>query len=461
MIRLILLRLLESYFRHRWLYLSPIAFMVAAMIGYLILVPAPYVSEGTLYVQKETLLSTLTSVRTNVFGRYVTPAEETVGELYQLMNSDGFMRAIVQQTELEPLMNEGPKAVEQTLDQVRDSIWFRSLGNNLVEVNTEAEEPQVAAQLATSTIETYTRWKTNISRDEGVAAQQFFQNLVDTYRTALDGERSRLTDYLVAHPEPVRGDRPPVEAAQIAQLEAAVELAEERLRDAEDKEEETQLALAQTESNIRQSYIVVDAPMVPLEPTRSKTELAIILVGFLAIGGVFSLAGVVGGALLDRSLRYPVDVKFGLQLPVLATIPEATEPSARAFTTSRMDSSAHAYPDEGRKLISVRTQERAASGATANAANANGGGTNGRETNAHGTNGNGNSNGRNEHHQNGYPRRTGARDSARDSATEQSPEATPHANTTTDHQSSASHSNTSQPDTFTGGERLKQLFGQQ
>ncbi len=322
MLRLILLRLLESYFRHRWLYLSPILFMSLAMVGYLTLVPAPYVAEGTLYVQKETLLSTLTSVRTNVFGRYVTPAEETVGELYQLMNSDGFMRAIIQQTDLEPLMNEGPRVVDETLEQVRDSIWFRSLGNNLVEVNTEAELPQVAAQLATSTIETYTRWKTNISRDEGVAAQQFFQGLVDTYRTDLNAERNRLTDYLVGHPEPVRGERPPVEAAQIAQLEAAVALAEERLRNAEDKEEETQLALAQTESNIRQSYIVVDAPTVPLEPTRSKTELAVVLAIFLMVGAVFSIAGVIGGAILDRSLRFPVDVKQGLDLVVLAVIPE-------------------------------------------------------------------------------------------------------------------------------------------
>lgn len=359
MFRLILLRLLESYFRHRWLYLLPIALMAVAMVGFLALVPAPYVAQGTVYVQKETLLSTLTSVRTNVFGRYVTPAEETVGELYQLMNSDGFMRAIIQQTDMEPLMNEGPKAVEQTLDQVRDSIWFRSLGNNLVEVNTKAEEARVSAQLANSTIETYTRWKTNISRDEGVAAQQFFQNLVDTYRAALETERSRLTDYLVAHPQPVRGDRPPVEEAQIAQLQAAVNLAEERLRDAEDKEEETQLALAQTESNIRQSYLVVDAPTVPLEPTRSKTELVVILALFLMVGGVFSVAGIVGGALLDQGLRYPVDIRYGLKLPVLATIPEAPEPTSRMHTTRSYTAEQTRYTTQPKLIPDLATHTTA------------------------------------------------------------------------------------------------------
>jgi len=323
-IRLIILRLLESYFRHRWLYLLPIALMGVAMAGYIALVPAPYTAEGTLYVQQETLLSSLTSVRSNGFGfRYVTPSEETVGELYQLMNSDGFLRAIVQQTDLESRMNEGPKAIEETLTEARDAVWFRSLGNNLVAVNATFTMPRVAAQLVEATIETYTLWKTNISHDESVAAQDFFVELVATYRADLEAERRTLTNYLVSHPEPVRGNRPPEEAATIAQLSATVDLAEERLRNAENKEEDAQLALAQTESNIRQSYFVVDAPQVPLEPKRSKKELALVLALFLTVGGMFSVAGIVGGALLDRSLRFPVDVSQGLQLPVLALIPEA------------------------------------------------------------------------------------------------------------------------------------------
>ncbi len=324
MIRLIVLRLLESYFRHRWLYLLPIVLMVAAMTLYITFVPAPYTAEGTLYVQQETLLSSLTSVRSNGFGfRYVTPSEETVGELYQLMNSDGFLRAIVQQTDLESRMNEGPKAIEETLTKARDAVWFRSLGNNMVAVNATFTMPRVAAQLVQSTIDTYTLWKTNISHDESVAAQDFFVDLVATYRNELDTERRTLTNYLISHPEPVRGNRPPEEAATIAQLSATVDLAEERLRNAENKEEDAKLSLAQTESNIRQSYFVVDAPQIPLEPKRSKKELALVLALFLTVGMVFSVAGIVGGALLDRSLRFPLDIGQGLQLPVLALIPEA------------------------------------------------------------------------------------------------------------------------------------------
>ena len=327
MIRLILLRLSESYFRHPWLYLLPVLLMAGAMTIYIVMVPAPYIAEGTLYVQQETLLSSLTSVGSTSLGfRYVTPAEETVGELYQLMNSEGFIRAIIQQTDLEAKMTGGPIAVDQIIKETREAVWFRSLGNNLVMVSAQYAMPRVSAQLVAATVETYTRWKTNISREESVAARDFFKDLVNSYSLALDAERSTLTDYLVAHPEPVRGARPPVEAARIAQLDAAVNLAEERLRDAEHKEEDAQLALAQTESNIRQSYFVVDAAKQPLEPKRSKKELVMIAAIFMIAGGFFSMAGIVGAALLDRTLRFPVDVKHGLKLPVLVAIPESVEP---------------------------------------------------------------------------------------------------------------------------------------
>jgi capsular polysaccharide biosynthesis protein len=359
-IRSIILRLLESYFRHRWLYLLPIGLMAAAMALYIVLVPAPYTAEGTLYVQQETLLSSLTSVRSSGFGfRYVTPSEETVGELYQLMNSDGFMRAVVGQTDLEARMNEGPRVIEETLREAREAVWFHGLGNNLVAINATFTMPRVAAQLVEATIETYTLWKTNISRDESAAAQTFFADLVTTYRTELDAERNTLTTYLVTHPEPVRGNRPPEEAATIAKLTAAVELAEERLRNAENKEEDAQLAVAQTESNIRQSYFVVDAPQVPTEPKRSKKELAMVLALFLAVGGIMSVTGIVGGALLDRSLRFPVDVKQSLQLPVLALIPE----SAPRYVRNSTGSSAarhHGYVQPRTALLPLKNIERPA-----------------------------------------------------------------------------------------------------
>jgi hypothetical protein len=52
MARLIILRLLDSYFRHRWLNLLPIVLMIGLASASFTLAEPEFVSRGRLYVQK-------------------------------------------------------------------------------------------------------------------------------------------------------------------------------------------------------------------------------------------------------------------------------------------------------------------------------------------------------------------------------------------------------------------------
>lgn len=319
MVRLVLLRILESYFRHRWLYLLPIVAMSAAAMIYIAIMPAKYVVNGTLYIQADNLLSSLTDIRSDGYS-YVTPAQATTGELYQLLNAKAFLRAIIQKTDMEAKMAEDEETAARTIDEAKNAIWLQELGNNLVMVSAEHEMPRVAQQLASATIETYIQWKINLNREESVAAQTFFTDLIKTYQSQVEPARAMLDGYLKAHPKPLQGDRPDEETAQIKQLQDALNSAEERLRRAENQEESARLSLAQAESTVRQSYFVVDAPERPLGPEDSKKDLLLTLILFIAAGFALSFVGIVGGALLDDSLRFPVDVVHGLQLPVLTMI---------------------------------------------------------------------------------------------------------------------------------------------
>lgn len=319
MVRLVLLRLLESYFRHRWLYLLPIVAMSMAALFYIATIPATYVVNGTLYIQNDNLLSSLTDIRSDGFS-YVTPAQATTSELYQLLNAKAFLRAIIQKTDLEVKMAQDEETAAQTIDEAKDAIWLQELGNNLVMVSAQHEMPRVAQQLTDATIETYIQWKINLNREESVAAQNFFTDLIKTYRTQVEPAQQALDSYLKTHPKPLQGDRPDEESADIKRLQTAVDTAEERLRRAENQEESARLALTQAESTVRQSYFVVDAPERPLAPERSKQEMVLILFLFVAAGFGLSFVGIVGGALLDDSLRFPIDVVHGLNLPVLTMI---------------------------------------------------------------------------------------------------------------------------------------------
>ena len=331
MVRLVLLRLLESYFRHRWLYLLPIVFMAGAALVYILNMPPTYVVSGTLYIQNDNLLSSLTDILNDGFS-YVTPAQATTGELYQLLNTKAFLRAIIQKSDLEVKMTQNAETTAATIKDAKDAIWLQELGNNLVMVAAEHEMPRIAQQLADATIETYIQWKINLDREESAAAQNFFTDLIKTYHTEVEPARQALDNYLKVRPKPIQGDRPDEESAEIKRLQAALDTAEERLRRAENQEESARLALTQAESTVRQRYFVVDAPTRPLAPERSKKELLLTLVLFMASGVGLSVVGIVGGALLDDSLRFPIDVTHGVNLPVLTMLQQAPIKVTKAYT---------------------------------------------------------------------------------------------------------------------------------
>ncbi|MBX3013818.1 MAG: hypothetical protein KF832_20010 [Caldilineaceae bacterium] len=321
MLRLVLLRVLESYFRHRWLYLLPIVFMAVTAVGYTASQPATYVVSGTLYIQDKNLLSSLTNIRSDGF-TYITPAQATMGELYQLLNAKAFLRAIIQKTDMEAKMALDSTTVEATIQEVREAISVEELGNNLVKIVAKHEMPRTAQQVADATVETYIQWKINLNREESLAAQNFFVDLAKTYRAEVEPAQQALDIYLRNHPRPLQGERPDEETAAIRQLQAALDAAEERLQRTENQEESARLALIQAESTVRQSYFVVDEPTRPLKPEQGKKDM-LLTIGIFLVAGVFlSGVAIIGGALLDNTFRFPVDVEHGMATPVLTMVLE-------------------------------------------------------------------------------------------------------------------------------------------
>lgn len=328
MLRLVILRFLESYFRHRWLWLLPIVLMIG-LAGVSVARTEPYyISRGAVYVQKETLLASLTALQSEGFS-WVTPAQSTTNDIKELMQTDAFIRAVIQQTDLESEMSAGPVAASETINAVRTAVWVQPLGDNLVQVGAIHDRAAIAHQLASGVIEAYLRWKINEDREESTAAQTFFADLIVSYRQDLDAAQGVLEAYLLEHPDPARGERSSVEQLQIDQLEAAVELAAVRLKSALDNDENTRLSVATSEGKIRQKYYVIDSPRLPDEAENSLRGALINSLIFVVVGAILSVIGVAGGALIDRTYRFPVDVVHTTGLPVIAILPDTT-PTGKA-----------------------------------------------------------------------------------------------------------------------------------
>lgn len=336
MIRRIVLRLLESYFRHRFLSLGPIVLMTVLAGAWFLTATPAYIARAAVYVNKDSLLASLTPFREHGFS-WVTPAEATVDQYNELLKTDAFVRSAVHLTDLEEQMSEGPEAVAATLVEARDAVWVQTLGNNLILVGAAYEEPEVAQQLAAAVIETYTQWKVNTRWEESLAAVEFFDGLIETYQQELTAAQEELRAYLEAHPEPVRGDRPASEELEMERLRAAFDQAFTRRANALASQESAQLAVAVAESEVRRSYVVLDAPRLPLSPERSRRNMLMTGTVFVVVGIVLTLVGVVGSALLDRTMRFPSDVRVLLELPMLAAIPDVCKESGKDEARNQPD----------------------------------------------------------------------------------------------------------------------------
>jgi hypothetical protein len=74
---------------------------------------------------------------------------------------------------------------------------------------------------------------------------------------------------------------------------------------------------------------------MPLKPETSLKKIGLTLGVFLIVGIIISAIGIVGGALLDRSFLFPLDVWVGVNLPVLAMVADKTVPAKKKFPFGR------------------------------------------------------------------------------------------------------------------------------
>jgi capsular polysaccharide biosynthesis protein len=328
MMRIVLLKLIESFFQRFWLLLLPVLAMLSAGGGWIAISPSEYTSSGTLYVEKDSLLADLTS--TSIDGSWwVTSAQMTINEINELMSTRSFVRSAIQRTNLEAYMSGSPAEIDTTIQAFRDMLWMRTMGDKVVSINATSEDPQLAQQVVNATLESYIQWKLNTDYQESVVAQSFFVNLIKPYEEDLERARNELMLFVEYYPEPVRGERPWEELMELQRLQANLERAEERVNETLRSEESARLALIQSEAVTRQAYTVIDTPDLPLEPNASLTDMAKNLLVFVAIGVVMSLGILVLNTLLDSSFRFAIDVRHSLSLPVLAVVPVAAS-SAQA-----------------------------------------------------------------------------------------------------------------------------------
>ncbi|NJN18378.1 MAG: hypothetical protein HC822_20045 [Oscillochloris sp.] len=156
-----------------------------------------------------------------------------------------------------------------------------------------------------------------------------FANQIEPFQQELSQAQAELRAFLEAHPEPVRGERPTDEGLALDQLRGRVSQAINRIENARNQIDEAQLAQSISESAVYENYRVVDAPELPFKPTLGLRGVVTNIVIFVAVGVILMILGIAGGAVLDRSVRFALDIRIGLDLPILAMLPDIRLSSSR------------------------------------------------------------------------------------------------------------------------------------
>lgn len=323
MIRIILLKLIESAFQRLWIAL--IAIIVMAGVGFFwAQSKAPtYNSAGTLYIEKESLLASLTAASSEMpWWVTKTPAERTIAELEELLATRSFARAALERTDFAALLEaEDQKEVDETIANFRRMLSMSTLGEKTVRITGTSEDPESAQQVVDAVLETYVEWKLIADYQESVVAQDFFANLIGPYQDDLRQARNNLMLFLQDYPEPTRSERPIYERMEVERLRAEVERAERRVEETKRNEESARLALAQSEALTRQTYTIIDIPQIPMEHSRSTTAMVIDIAIFVVVGIAMGAAIIIMNAVFDHTFRFALDVRKTLNLPVLAVVP--------------------------------------------------------------------------------------------------------------------------------------------
>lgn len=314
----IVLRLIDNIFRRPIRYLLPIVLL--GFIGYATASTIDYYrSTGTVAVSETTFLASLTEARGDDRFTFNTASQVAATEIQGLLGTEAFTASVLNVANDDP--DGGPYAAE-TLNALRSSIGVSPSSNNFLQISSETTTPEASQSLVNAVISSFVQWQIDADIAQSNIAEQFFRDLAAALALQVDSARARLELFLLENPDPVTGDRPTTELFELNELQSEVESATNRWEAALDNQRQAELATIQTETDIRQGFVTVDPPNLPLEPVSRRTTLLIRMILFGIIGVGISVAVALITTVVDTSVRFPAEIRERLGMDILAVVPK-------------------------------------------------------------------------------------------------------------------------------------------
>lgn len=310
-----MLRLLDTFFRHKLLLLLP-PILIPLLVGPPAVMTAPvtYETYAGIWVDKPTYLN-----YANDWNSYITPAQNQSGRLLELLKTRTFLDDVAKRTSLAPLVGTA-RGSDRIQRVVGDGLSVVTSGSHLLVLRFRGDTPQLAYQVLSAVVEAFNDNAANDRINQASLATSFYESRVDDAQKQLDGAQAQLQQYVAANPRynvPARGDQSanqptlilgqPVDP-QLAQLQHEVDYNQGEVSRQRKALDQARLDASASLEGQELGFQVVDAPQVPTSPTRqTRARLAFPIAGFL-VGVVLSCVLLVLLMASDRAVRTEADL---------------------------------------------------------------------------------------------------------------------------------------------------------
>jgi uncharacterized protein involved in exopolysaccharide biosynthesis len=326
-----IVKFLEALFRYKWLVILP-PLVIPLVVGPIALLTAPtyYETSAGVWVDRPAYLQATTSD----FNPYLTPAQNQMNRLNDLLRTRTFLTDIAKRTDLGPLM--GTEAGEQAFQRTffKGFAVFPS-GERVLTLRFRSSSAPLTTQVVNAVTGAFKEQLAADRLSQASLATSFYQQRLQSAQAELDKANAALSRYVAANPrlttiDPERGAASttaariglPPEAIdpqmgallnQVQTQQGEVDRANQALQQAS---QDSQAALQGQEVAFR----VVDPPRPPTSPIRERRRALIYPAAGLVAGLGISATVLVLLVASDRAVRSESDLA-GLAR-VVGTVPQ-------------------------------------------------------------------------------------------------------------------------------------------
>lgn len=316
-------RYVATVYRRKWLYAAVFVMLGAAAVAGAILLSKPYQTTARIWVDR----APVTNVVSQQTYYSQTPAQEQGDMLYQLLQTDSFMTAVLKQTSGATRLTGDPQHDASVVGGIRSEMSYAVLGPNTIMITLKGGDPALSQQIVQGTIDQFRAWLLQSQTEQETTEITYYRQQVNSLRDQVASAQQQLDAFTKANPNVQQGSPAYL---TLQRLNTNLDSARNLEMTAEDNLSRAQLVSSLTSSSEVAQFRVLDSPGTT---TSTRSRLKYLGLGLGAVFGIV-VAFIALVTWQDKSIRSIEEMGEVTDLPVLAVLPHLSRQPATSGATA-------------------------------------------------------------------------------------------------------------------------------